>query len=209
MRLGINEINEGIYEAAIAKTIRQLTKEKFEVIRDYRIENVEISPLQVDLFAFNSYEKRIYEFKIGRNRIQRKQFERLQHYARQIGARLFVIYLEVPSSKRIYFNHIEPIIHRDMENKRPEELFDIVHGVEIKHIENVDIEFAEIDDELVNLRGKGTVVVDVGKGKFENFDQSDNGEFVEFDFSFRLKLDVSQKVILLSYYRFDTSWFEE
>ena len=209
MRLGINEINEGIYEAAIAKTIRQLTKEKFEVIRDYRIENVEISPLQVDLFAFNSYEKRIYEFKIGRNRIQRKQFERLQHYARQIGARLFVIYLEVPSSKRISFNRIEPIIHRDMENKRPEELFHIVPGVEIKHIENVDIEFAEIDDELVNLRGKGTVVVDVGKGRFENFDQSYNGEFVEFDFSFRLKLDVSQKVILLSYYRIDTSWFEK
>jgi uncharacterized protein (UPF0371 family) len=148
MRLGIHEINEGIYEAAIAKTIRQLTREKFEVIRDYRIENVDNLSVQVDLFAFNSYEKRIYEFKIGRNRIQRNQFERLQHYAREIGARLFVIYLEVPSSKRISFNHIEPIIHKDMAIKRPAELFDIHSITEIKHIENVDIEFAEIDDEI-------------------------------------------------------------
>ena len=84
-----------------------------------RIENVDNLSVQVDLFAFNSYEKRIYEFKIGRNRIQRNQFERLQHYAREIGARLFVIYLEVPSSKRISFNHIEPIIHKDMAIKRP------------------------------------------------------------------------------------------
>ncbi len=208
MRLGINEINEGIYEAAIAKTIRQLTREKFEVIRDYRIENVDNLSVQVDLFAFNSYEKRIYEFKIGRNRIQRNQFERLQHYAREIGARLFVIYLEVPSSKRISFNHIEPIIHKDMAIKRPAELFDIHSITEIKHIENVDIEFAEIDDEIVNLRGRGTVVVELRNERFTHFG-NENNEFVEFDFSFRLKLNVSEKTILLSYYKIDTNWFDE
>ena len=208
MRLGINEINEGIYEAAIAKTIRQLTREKFEVIRDYRIENVDNLSVQVDLFAFNSYEKRIYEFKIGRNRIQRNQFERLQHYAREIGARLFVIYLEVPSSKRISFNHIEPIIHKDMAIKRPAELFDIHSITEIKHIENVDIEFAEIDDEIVNLRGMGTVVVELRNERFTHF-ENENNEFVEFDFSFRLKLNVSEKTILLSYYKIDTNWFDE
>lgn len=208
MRLGINEINEGIYEAAITKTIRQLTREKFEVIRDYRIENVDNLSVQVDLFAFNSYEKRIYEFKIGRNRIQRNQFERLQHYAREIGARLFVIYLEVPSSKRISFNHIEPIIHKDMAIKRPAELFDIHSITEIKHIENVDIEFAEIDDEIVNLRGRGTVVVELRNERFTHF-ENENNEFVEFDFSFRLKLNVSEKTILLSYYKIDTNWFDE
>ena len=208
MRLGINEINEGIYEAAIAKTIRQLTREKFEVIRDYRIENVDNLSVQVDLFAFNSYEKRIYEFKIGRNRIQRNQFERLQHYAREIGARLFVIYLEVPSSKRISFNHIEPIIHKDMAIKRPAELFDIHSITEIKHIENVDIEFAEIDDEIVNLRGRGTVVVELMNERFTHFG-NENNEFIEFDFSFRLKLNVSEKTILLSYYKIDTNWFDE
>lgn len=208
MRLGINEINEGIYEAAIAKTIRQLTREKFEVIRDYRIENVDNLSVQVDLFAFNSYEKRIYEFKIGRNRIQRNQFERLQHYAREIGARLFVIYLEVPSSKRISFNHIEPIIHKDMAIKRPAELFDNHSITEIKHIENVDIEFAEIDDEIVNLRGRGTVVVELRNERFTHFG-NENNEFVEFDFSFRLKLNVSEKTILLSYYKIDTNWFDE
>ena len=92
--------------------------------------------------------------------------------------------------------------------KRPAELFDNHSITEIKHIENVDIEFAEIDDEIVNLRGRGTVVVELRNERFTHFG-NENNEFVEFDFSFRLKLNVSEKTILLSYYKIDTNWFDE
>ena len=67
MKLGINEIKEAIYEKAIAKTIGQLQREGFVVERDYAIKsNARI--IEIDLFAYNDYEKRIYEFKIGKNR---------------------------------------------------------------------------------------------------------------------------------------------
>ena len=88
MKLGINEIREGIHEAAILKIERQLNREGFDVKRNYSIED---SNIEVDLFAYNNVEKRIYEFKIGHNKIQNKQFQLLQRYSRDIGAKLFII----------------------------------------------------------------------------------------------------------------------
>ena len=91
MKLGINEINEGIYIAAINKVSSQLQRDGFIVKTDYPIEANH--RIRLDLFAQKGIDKRIYEFKIGKNKIQREQFAFLQNYARNIGARLFIIYL--------------------------------------------------------------------------------------------------------------------
>ena len=103
MKLGMDEIREGIYQAALNRTMRQLRLEGFTVEPECLFERARI---RVDLFAHNNNEKRIYEFKFGRNRIQRNQLVRLQEFAKDIGARLYVIYLEMPQSKEISFDGI-------------------------------------------------------------------------------------------------------
>ena len=92
MKLGINEIREGIHIAAVNKISKQLKREGFIVKTEFPIEDER--RVYIDLFAQKGLDKRIYEFKIGKNRIQREQFTFLQSYARSVGARLFIIYLD-------------------------------------------------------------------------------------------------------------------
>ena len=206
MKLGINEIREGIYESAILKTVRQLKREGFVVIRDYVIENNVV----VDLFAYNDAEKRIYEFKIGHNKIQKAQFQMLQNYARNLGGKLFIVYLEVPQSKRIMVNGIEDILFGHLSNYTPPELMELATHVHITDVADIDINAIDIDNEIVNLRGSGCILVDTQFGS--NMDVSTNNgleEHLEFEFWFRLKLDVSRREIISSYYKIDTGWYYE
>ena len=207
MKLGINEIREGIHEAAILKIERQLNREGFDVKRNYSIED---SNIEVDLFAYNNVEKRIYEFKIGHNKIQNKQFQLLQRYSRDIGAKLFIIYLEVPHSKRIAFNGIEDIIFGHMTEFPPVELLELATHVNITDIANIDINAMDVDDEIIHIRGSGSIFVDTQFGSPSDL-YKNNGveEHLEFEFWFRLKLNVAEKKILNSYYKIDTGWYYE
>jgi len=207
MKLGINEIREGIHESAILKTERQLKREGFIVQRDYIIEN---SNFEVDLFAYNDIEKRLYEFKIGHNKIQNKQFQLLQNHSRNIGAKLFIVYLEVPQSKRIMFNGIEDIIFGHLNEYPPVELLELATHVHISDITNIDINAIDVDNEIINMRGSGCMLVDTQFGSKSDLLKDDGlEEQLEFDFWFRLKLDVAERKILKSYYKIDTGWYYE
>lgn len=207
MKLGINEIREGIHESAILKTERQLKREGFIAKRDYIIED---SNLEVDLFAYNNVEKRIYEFKIGHNKIQNKQFLLLQNCSRNIGAKLFIIYLEVPQSKHIMFNGIEDIIFGHLCDYPPVELLELATHVHISNVTNIDINSIDVDNEIVSMRGSGCILVDTQFGSKRDLVKNDGlEEHLEFDFWFRLKLDVAERKILNSYYKIDTGWYYE
>ena len=88
MKLGINEIENGIYNAAIEKLTKQLIRDGFAVERELLGNDIVF-----DLYAEKGTDKRIYEFKLGKNRIQEKQFLYLQKHAKNIGAKLYIIYL--------------------------------------------------------------------------------------------------------------------
>ena len=207
MKLGMNEIKEGIYQAALNKTMRQLKFEGFIVEPDFVFDEGDI---HVDLFAHNKIERRIYEFKIGRNRIQRNQLLRLQNLAKNIGARLYVIYLETPHSKEIVFDGIENIIYGHLSDYPPEEICELSSHFYIKDVENVDISNIDITNELVNLSGSASLIVELQFGSHSDRRNGDGfEETVEFEFTFRLKLDVAERSILHSYYKFDTSWYYE
>ena len=205
MKLGIDEIREGIYQAAINKTIRQLEKEGFEV---YTQHFFEMGHIEVDLYAYNQIEKRIYEFKLGKNKIQRNQFVRLQEFAKSIGAKLFVIYLEMPQSKEIVFDGIENIIYGHLSEYPPQEICELATHFYIKDVDNVEISSIEVANEVVKLVGSGCLIVDLQFGSHYDRRHGDAvNETVEFEFTFRLKLDVAEQSILHSYYKFDTSWY--
>ena len=197
MKLGLNEINEGIYIAAVNKISKQLQREGFVVKTDYPIEANQ--RIRLDLFAQKGFDKRIYEFKIGKNKIQREQFAFLQNYARSIDARLFIIYLEVPYSKRISFEGIEGIIYNHFLEKTPEELLNLAPKLYVDNVDNI-----------IGLRGSGTVYVEIEIGSRYDIRRGDGlNEKLKFDFSFRLRLDHLDKKILSSYYKIDTSWYYE
>ena len=209
MKLGINEISEGIYISAINKVSRQLKREGFDTRTDYVIDN-QRDRIQIDLFAQRENEKRIYEFKLGKNKIQRQQFVFLQDYARSIGARLYIIYLEMPYSKKVTFEGVEDILYNCFSNQEPEELMDLAPKVFIKNIENVDIEEIYFDkNNIIRLSGQGTIAVEIED--VNNSMTSNNGfcEVLRFDFSFRLKLDCLHKVVIQFYSRIDTRWYYE
>lgn len=204
MKLGINEINEGIYNAAINKVSRQLQREGFNTYPDYRISDYN-NNIILDLFAAKGSDKRIYEFKIGKNRIQKRQFEILQHYARQIGARLFIIYLEIPTSKEIIFDDLDDIIFDNLINDTPNELMELATHVIIEDVNNIDINSIEIKNKFISITGTGIVSIETQMGSRIDL-RDDNGyiENFDFEFSFRLRLDKYNQELLYSYYKFDT-----
>lgn len=200
MKLGINEIKEGIYISAINRISKQLKQEGFKVYQDYYInDNVKV---YFDIYAEKGHDKRIYELKIGKNKIQENQFLYLQNQARNMKARLFVIYLEIPESKHIFFDGIENIIKNDFKNHVPQELLLISNDIEIVEINTIDINSLSIEGDIVKLRGTGVVFIDAyfiinGKEYKEKYD---------FDFTFRLTLDQYERTIIKAYYKIDTSY---
>lgn len=209
MRLGINEIKEAIYEKAVDKTARQLQREGFDVKRNYVIK-LNAKMIEVDLFAYNNYEKRIYEFKIGKNRIRREQFVMLQNYAREIGARLYIIYLEVPTSNKITFRQIEDIIYSDLKNHTPDELQGIATYVTILDVGRIEIADVDIDNEMIEARGSGAVSVEAQFGSTRDLLRNDGyTETVEFEFTFRVRVNVAERKIIDAYYKIDTGWYNQ
>ena len=213
MKLGIDEINEGIYLAAVNKVANQLKREGFVIYTEYTPDFIlekNNKKIRLDLFAQKGMDKRIYEFKLGKNRIQKTQFLFLQDYARKIGAKLFIIYLEIPSSKEISFNGIEDIIYEQFLEDTPDELLDLASRVYIEDVDNINIKSIEISKDIISLEGEGTVYVEIEFGSNSDFINADGiNEKLQFDFYFRLKLDHFNKSILHSYYKIDTAWYYE
>lgn len=206
MKLGINEIKEGIYISAREKILRQLRNEGFMVFLDFPMEPYD--NIRLDLFAERDTDRRIYEFKIGRNRIRKDQFALLQDYAKRLGARLYIIYLEIPSSKEIEFEGVEQIIYNDICHNPPEVLLGLATHSSISDIADIEISSISIADDIILLEGNGIIGIELQYGSRRDLIE-DNGilEKADFEFSFRLKLDHNRRKILHAYYKVDTADF--
>ena len=206
MKLGIGEINEGIHFTAVNKVARQLKREGFVVYTEYSPENNRA--IRLDLFAQKGMEKRIYEFKLGKNKIQREKFVKLQNYAKHIGARLFIIYLELPASKKISFDGIADIIFEHFQEDTPTELLELATKVYIDDVDDVNIQSIDVNEDIISLDGEGTVYVEIEFGSRSDIRNGDGlNEKLQFDFYFRLKLDHYNKKVIYSYYKIDTEWY--
>ena len=208
MKLSIHEINKGIYISAREKVLKELQKEGFNVTLDYLVgidRNV-----RLDLYAQNDKERRIYEFRVGKNKIPKEQFVFLQEQAKLLQARLFIIYLEVPTSKRINFANIEHIIGKDIAANPPKELLNIAPKTKILSIDSLDINDILIEGDIITLRGQGILFIEAQYGS-EMQVARDMGRFEEmdFDFWFRLKYNIYKQKVTYAYYKIDTSWYYE
>ena len=114
----------------------------------------------------------------------------------------------MPQSKDISFDGIERILWNDLSQDPPQEICELATHFYIKEVENVDISHIDLTNELVHLSGNASLLVELQFGSHSDRRNGDGfEETVEFEFTFRLKLDVAERSILHSYYKFDTSWY--
>ena len=205
MKLGMDEIKNGIYYAAIQKLTNQLTHDGFFIKNNMKEKNV-----RFDLYAEKGLDKRIYEFKLGKNRIQEKQFLLLQKYAQNIGAKLYIIYLEIPKSKQIEFHNIEQVLLNDLQENTPSSLLNLATHVYLQNVHSIDISSFIIDGDIIRLEGDGILIVEAQYGSNRDLNEGFGSiENLDFGFTFRIKLDHYRKKVLDAYYKVDTSYFYE
>ena len=195
MKIGMNEILRGIEYTAIQKITKELERDGFSINKEYSI---------FDLYAEKGDDKRIYEFKIGKNRIQKRQFIALQEEAKRLGAKLYIVYLEIPRSKEVDFEGLDQIIYEDLLNDFPSEIDALSTHTTIESIEDIEIYSINISDSIVKLTGSGTINVHLQFGSRSDLKNNDAVEDVgSVDFFFKLSVDVANNEVIKRYYKID------
>ena len=203
MKIGINEILSGIEYTAINRITKELERDGFVV---KNMANITENDKQCifDLYAEKGEEKRIYELKIGKNKIQKKRFFALQEEAKRLGAKLYIVYLEIPRSKEIEFNGLDQIIYEDMINDLPSEIDSLSTHTTIESIDNVEIDTIEITDGTAKVTGAGTINLHLQFGSNTDFKNGDGLEDVDtVDFFFKLSVDLTSNEVIKHYYKID------
>ena len=203
MTLGINEILNGIEYSAVNKITASLIKQGFKVETNHLIANDNIDTF-FDIYAEKGDDKRVYELKIGKNKIQKKQFVLLQEQAKKIGAKLFVVYLELPQSKNIQFEGIEKLIFEDLISNFPSELDELSTHTTIDEVYDVDIDSIIISNDVIKMEGSGTISIDLQFGSKTDLLNNDGMEdYSSADFFYKLNIDINTNRIIHRYYKID------
>lgn len=195
MKIGMNEVIGGIEKVAIDRIRNGLEREGFHIVtgKDF------------DLYAEKENDKRIYELKLGKNKIQKKQYIKLQKKAEELGAKLYIVYLEIPSSKSIEFDRLGELLYNDIVNNFPNELDILSTHTYIEEISDIDISSIEITDNGLKANGSGSMYLRLQYGSDSDI-KSDIGaeDYMTVDFFFKVTVNASLDSITKAYYKFDT-----
>ena len=202
MKIGMNEILRGIEYTAIQKITKELVRDGFIVKNEFP--PGQDNRLFFDLYAEKGEDKRIYELKIGKNRIHKKQFAELQSEAKRLGAKLYIVYLEIPRSKEVNFEGLDQIIYEDLLNDFPSEIDGLSTHTTIESIEDLEINSINISDSIAKLTGSGTINVHLQFGSRSDLRHNDAVEDAgSVDFFFKLSIDVTTNEVIKHYYKID------
>ena len=201
MKIGMNEILRGIELTAIEKIKRELVKEGFVVKNDFKTLE---DKFPIDLYAERGEDKRIYELKIGKNRIQKKQYAMLQAEAKRLGAKLYIVYLEVPRSKEVTFNGLDKIILEDLLDNYPFEIDGLSTHTTIESVEDVEIDTMEIASGIARITGSGSINIRLWFAPRSDIPNSKPVEdYGNVGFFFKLSISLSDNTIVKRYYKID------
>ncbi len=201
MKIGINDINKGIYLVAIEKLERALVKEGYSVSKG--------NPKDLfDLYAVKDNERRIYELKIGKNKIQQKQIRELQRLAAEKEAKLFVTYVEQPRSNSIEYDGLDILLYSYLCENMPDELDRLSTHTIISEVSDVELNSVRISADGNKVEGSATLGVILNYGSYKDIENNDGDEVRDyFDFVFRVKIKNSD--IKSAYLKFDLEHFYE
>ena len=195
MKIGMKEVLSGISYSAEQKLKKELQEMGFK-ISDDKI---------CDIFAEKGDDRRLYELRVGKYKMQKRVFYELQAYAKEKKAKLYIVYLEVPKTTEVEFEGIEDILFRDFENNTPTEIDSLSTHAYMESVDNVSIDSISILSYTIKVAGTGTLNLELQYGSRSDL-KNDNGwvESQSVDFFFRIEVDNDRR-IRKRYYKFDVS----
>jgi hypothetical protein len=208
-----NDIDENILmghlQTAYYETLEnKYSKKNYKVYREYEI----MPGIRADLVAIkNDDEMIIFEIKIGKmSKEHKSRLYSIKEYveSNNKNVKFKMIFLNYPQSKEIEFDELQGIICNDiLNNDTPQELDILSTHTRIEGVNDVEIDFLEIKDESIYLKGNGIIEISLQAGS--DREAEDDGSFdtsFPFEFEITLKNDFS---VEKSNYKFDTdSYFE-
>ena len=203
----MGEIQEALYEVALNKLKKTLIKDGFHVEVD-KVIYLDNHVYNIDLFAVKGEERRIHELKIGKNKIQKGQFQLLKNVANYLNASLFVTYLETPRSKEIEYCNIENIICSYLLDNIPDEISELATHIYIDEVDSVDIDSIKIEDNKEEIEGTGILYVLLQYGSGGDL-KNGYGDKSTDSFEFNFRIELVDKEIVKAYFRFDLKHFYE
>ena len=205
MKVGSNEIKKGIYLVVVNKLQRSLEREGFTVSLGSEAGETAL----YDIYAEKDDDRRIYELRIGKNKIQSRILRELQEVAREKRAKLFVTYVEQPRTTQIEYNGLENLILAYLLNNMPEELDCLSTHTMLQEIADLEIDSIKIlEDSTIKVEGSATVSVELQYGsRHDREDGLGDSSSDYFDFYFRLRIRNGE--IKDGYFKFDLEHFYE
>lgn len=201
MKIDMRDIYAGIYIAAEKKIKQSLEKEGFIVFSDNGNE-------KFDIYAEKGDDRRIYEIRIGKSKIQERLLSSLQELARKKKAKLFVIYVEPPRTKQIEYDGIDLLLSDYLINNMPDDLNELSTHTLIEYVSDTEINSIHISDFDIEVEGNSCVSVCLLYGSDLDRRNGDGDESSDiFEFSF--KAIISDNKITKADFRFDVEHFYE
>lgn len=202
MRISDLNIIKFLYNSAIEKKKQELEKQNFKVYLEYRFNNVVF-----DLYAESETIKYVYEFKIAKNTKidgsnSEKHFEKLQEAAKELGARLIVIYIKPPQEGvNVVFEELSDILYNDLFEKRMD-VFNNLHDPSVLEVFNINILLINIEKESLYITGSFAADVDYLLSDAKSFYHNPSINDINncyFDISFELQLNRNFDVVQSKY----------
>ncbi len=195
MKIGMNEVLSGISHSAEQKLIKELQGMGFEVSKDKIC----------DIFAEKGDDRRLYELRVGKYKMQKRVFSELQAYAKEKKAKLYIVYLEVPKTTEVEFEGLDDILFNDFEDDVPNEVDSLSTHTYMESVDNVSIDSIAVLPHTIKVSGNGTLNLELQYGSRSDLEHDDGWvESKSVDFFFRVEID-NDRIIRKKYYKFDVS----
>lgn len=199
MKIGINEINKGIYMVALEKLQRSLENDGFQVI-------IGKNEDMFDLFAERDDDRRIYEIKIGKNKAQKRQLSKLQEIAKEKKAKLFVTYLEQPRTSQIEYEGLEELLMNYLMDNMPDELDVLSTHTILENVYDLEINSIFVKNNIIKVEGSASLAVELQYGS--TFDREDGmGDVMDDSYDFVFRVNIVEGSIEYAYFKFDVEHF--
>lgn len=201
------------YNAMIFQYMDMLRNEGFHVYHKLKYKYGD-SFIEIDLFAEKYKEKRIYKFKYIGNYHEYKDIQDISEFkkfAKEIKARSFIVYVNIPHEKQIEYDDLEEkIINYFISNGIPNELDILSTHTSIDSIDIDEINSIRVKSNgYIELEGNGIVYVDLQYGSdYDNRNGDGLGIQDSFPIEYKIKFNSEQKILDIDC-KIDTSSFYE
>lgn len=197
MKLNKERAYVAIEEAYVIEIAKKLEREGFRVYREYSPMH-DKSSFRIDIFAEKDKDRRIYEIKMGPNKIDKNKYLRLQKMAKELEAKLYISYIEKPKSCQISFEGIEELLKLALRENIDKIITENPVINEFISVNSVELSMMDIKGTTVKIEGAA-----IAESQLCNCEKNE-----EVDFVFRLTYDICKRRIEHLYSKFDLSYVE-